>query len=571
MLTRRILALVALALAPALLIQGYNEYDLRTRRAEAARENALSSARAVAADFGQLAESLHQVLDLVAAEGAVRRKEPAACTDYLRDIIGRLPQLNLIAMAEPDGRIICDTRGSAPDAYSNAGRAYHQRVLATGRFAMGDYVVGVATGLPALHFAQPVRDAAGSLVGVVVVNVGLRQLSDRLQDVLRLSSTALTVTDRNGVVLVRRPDQATWVGRPLPPERLARLDLYGEGARSVEGLDGRARIIGVARPDGVLEGVQIVVGRDRIAAFADIDAATVRGVALILLGAVLALTGALLGGRAFIRRPVRRLLRTAAAWRAGDLDARTGLRDASEFGQLGQAFDAMASSLQGREGELRSEIARSHAMQEQQTTMLHELNHRVKNTLATVQSLARQSRGGEAQAVQLEARILALSKTHDLLTREDWTGASLREVLENELSPYRNGADHIALDGPDVALPPRYVLAIGMTVHELTTNAAKYGALSTAAGQVRVVWSLVRHEDGARHLRLDWHESGGPRVEVPERRGFGTRLIAGGIQRELGGEVQLSFDPGGLRCLLDVPLRSPGSVMLSPVAVARAH
>ncbi|TCI65960.1 histidine kinase, partial [Exiguobacterium sp. IPCI3] len=127
-------------------------------------------------------------------------------------------------------------------------------------------------------------------------------------------------------------------------------------------------------------------------------------------------------------------LRTASKWQAGDLAARTGLDGADEFGRLGSKLDAMAGSLQRNEADLRDEIRNGRAMQERQVTMLHELNHRVKNTLATVQALARQStRGGEAPGERLEARILALSKTHDLLTRDDWSGAPLRAVLENEL------------------------------------------------------------------------------------------------------------------------------------------
>ena len=566
MLIRRILALVALALAPALAIQGYNEYAMRTVREAAVRTDAVITAGAVAADLNQFAESLRQVLDILAAEGSVRRSESAACTAYLREIIARLPQLNLIVFSGVDGHPICDTRGSAPEAYSNADRAYHRRALATGGFVMGDEVFGIASVQPTVHVAQPVHDPSGRVVGVIALSIDLPRLSERLQENLHLPATTLTVIDRNGIVLVRRPDQSAWVGRSLPPERLERITRHGEGARSVDGLDGRQRVVGVAKPGGVLDGVQIIVGRDREAAFADIDSATERGVVLILVGAALALLATLLGERAFIARPVRRLLRAAVAWRTGNLNARTGLMGTSEFGQLGEAFDAMAGALQHREGELSGEIARGLAMQEQQTTMLHELNHRVKNTLATVQSLARQSRGGEAQADQLEARILALSKTHDLLTRADWTGASLREVLENELNPYRNGADHITIDGPDTALPPRFVLAIGMTVHELTTNAAKHGALSTPTGRVRVVWSLMRGESGARQLFLDWQESGGPEVEAPKQRGFGTRLIAGGIRRELGGEVQMSFEAGGLHCLLTVPIMDGAEPMLSPTA-----
>ena len=570
MLTRRILALVLLALAPALAIQGYNEYALRTSRDAAVRADALGAARTVAADLAQLAQSLHQVLDLVAAESAVRAKEPVACTSYLREIIDRLPQLSLISVAEPDGQVICDSRGSAPGSYSNAERAYHKRVLASDDFAMGDFVIGVRTRQPAIHFAQPVRDGAHT-TGVIVASVDLTRLSERLQEALRFPSTTLTVTDRTGVVLVRRPDQEAWAGRTLSPERQSRLMREGEGTRAVEGLDGRQRIVGVAEPGGVLAGLRIIVGRDREVAFTDIDDATERGVTLILLGAVLAVLAAFLGGRRFIERPVQRLLRGAAAWQGGDLGARTGMSGPSEFGRLGVAFDAVVATLQSREHELRGEVARSRAMQEQQTTMLHELNHRVKNTLATVQSLARQSRGGEAQAEQLEARILALSKTHDLLTREDWSGASLREVMESELSPYRNGADHITIVGPDVALPPRYVLAIGMTMHELTTNAAKYGALSVEQGRISVTWHLKMGEAGGRLLYLDWHESGGPEVGPPQRRGFGTRLIAGGIQRELGGEVRLDFDPAGLRCLLSVPLTDGAPTMLSPTATDRSH
>lgn len=183
--------------------------------------------------------------------------------------------------------------------------------------------------------------------------------------------------------------------------------------------------------------------------------------------------------------------------------------------------------------------------------MLHELNHRVRNTLTTVQSLARQSRRDD----RLEGRILALSKTHDLLSRDEWGDAPLRTVLENELAPFRDEQVHrFRLEGSDLDLPPRYVLALGMTVHELTTNAAKYGALSTGSGWVDVTWRVVVGESGARRLALEWREHGGPPVQEPGRRGFGTRLITGGVRRELGGIVRLEFAAEGLRCTLDVPL-----------------
>jgi two-component sensor histidine kinase len=113
------------------------------------------------------------------------------------------------------------------------------------------------------------------------------------------------------------------------------------------------------------------------------------------------------------------------------------------------------------------------------------------------------------------------------------------------------------LEGTDIDLPPRYVLALGMALHELTTNAAKYGALSTDAGRVEISWKVVVTEGGVRRLTLEWRESGGPPVSEPSKRVFDTRLITGGVGREFGDTVQLEFPAEGLRCRLDVPLDEP--------------
>ena len=564
-LTTRILLLVLLALAPALVIQGYNESSLRAARDEAVRADTLATARAVADDLSQVAEGARQALDFVARDPAVRAMDPTGCTAYLRDVARDNPQLAIFSLSRPDGAVICNSLGSAAGSYSVTDRLYHRRVMAEGAFVMGSYIRGTVSGKDTLHFARPLRDADGRTVAVLAAALDLAWLDRRLRSDLRQPSTSLTIADADCTIVVRYPDGENLIGTTVPEERMRILLARGEGVRVAAGFDGRERVLANVRPLGPASAAWVTVGRDRDVAFADVDAAARRGVMLIGLGAVMALVGALLAGRFFIRRPFDRLLRAAAAWQTGDLSARIGMTRGDEFGRLGRKLDAMAGTLQRREGELRDEIARGREMQDRQITMLHELNHRVKNTLATVQSLARQSaKGGEGQAVQLEARILSLSKTHDLLTREDWSGATLNEVLENELSPYRAGCDHIVLDGPEVALPPRHVLALGMTVHELTTDAAKYGALSTADGRVEVSWRVDRSEAGAAWLRLTWRESGGPAVAPPARRGFGTRLIAGGVGRELAGEVDLTFDVDGLRCRIDVPLAEVGSRMLAP-------
>ena len=564
-LTTRILLLVLLALAPALAIQGYNEYALRTSRDAAVRADTMATARTIAEDLAQIADTVRQALNFVAQDPAVRAMEPEGCTTYLRRAVQDVPHLAVLALTRPDGTIVCNSVGSPAGSYAVPDRTYQRRAVAEGTFVMGAYARGNATRKDTLHFAQPLRDGEGRTLGVLAAAVDLDWLARYLQRNLRLPSTSVTVADGDLTIMVRYPDGEGWVGKPVPSERQRLLVERGEGVRVDLGIDDRLRVLANVHPRGPASAAWITVGRDREVAYADVDAATRRGLVLIALGAVLAVASAFLAARVFIRRPFDRLLHTAAAWRSGDLGARTGLAGPDEFGRLGRKLDAMAGALQRNETELRDEVARGRHMQDQQTTMLHELNHRVKNTLATVQSLARQSaRGGEGQAVQLEARILSLSKTHDLLTREDWSGASLREVLENELSPYRAGADHIVLGGPDIALSARQVLALGMTIHELATNAAKYGALSTAAGRIELVWRVDTREDGGRWLRLTWRESGGPAVAPPTRRGFGTRLIAGGVQRELAGEVELAFDPQGLRCRFDVPLAEAGVGMLAP-------
>lgn len=196
--------------------------------------------------------------------------------------------------------------------------------------------------------------------------------------------------------------------------------------------------------------------------------------------------------------------------------------------------------------------------------MLDELNHRVKNTLATVQSIAMQTLARAPDLATFRAafsaRLLALSKTHNLLAADVWTGARLRDIVVGELEPYRRegplgegGEQRVHVVGGDLRLSPKHALALSMAIHELATNAGKYGALSVPAGSVTVQWRL-RREDGVERLHLEWTEADGPPVAEPVRRGFGTRLITEGLAFELNGQAVLSYEPTGVKCVIDVPL-----------------
>jgi PAS domain S-box-containing protein len=196
--------------------------------------------------------------------------------------------------------------------------------------------------------------------------------------------------------------------------------------------------------------------------------------------------------------------------------------------------------------------------EEHQQLLINELNHRVKNTLATVQSIASQTLRNSATTQEtreaIESRLFALSRAHDVLTRENWEGAGLKEIVTEAMAPYRHDhEERLHAQGPDVRLSPRTALALAMALQELATNAVKYGALSNATGQIRIDWTIERHTDGPR-LRLIWTESCGPRVEPPSRRGFGTRLIERSLAQDLSGEVRIDFAPDGVICTVDAPL-----------------
>ena len=185
--------------------------------------------------------------------------------------------------------------------------------------------------------------------------------------------------------------------------------------------------------------------------------------------------------------------------------------------------------------------------EETQRLLIGELNHRVKNTLATVQSLAEQTlrstESPQAFATALRSRLFAMARAHDLLTRERWEGASLEDILRAALAPWLQES-RITLSGPYLHLGAQQTLALTMAFHELASNAVKHGSLSLPEGRLRVIW-----EDGD-EVCIEWTESGGPPVSPPQKQGFGSRVLNRALAAELGGSVELDFHARGLRCVV---------------------
>jgi PAS domain S-box-containing protein len=222
------------------------------------------------------------------------------------------------------------------------------------------------------------------------------------------------------------------------------------------------------------------------------------------------------------------------------------VRDAG--GDIVQYFVSLIDLSKHKEDEVRSRM------------LIDELNHRVKNTLSTVQSIVwqtlRTTTDPKAIRQSIESRLFALSRSHDLLTREKWESAGLHDIAHDALEPFGvsgGRGDRIVITGENIRFPPKAALAISIAFNELATNAVKYGALSNAAGSILIGWTMETAPAGKR-LLLSWKEKGGPPVTPPAHRGFGSRVLERGLAHELEGTVHLDYRLDGLVCTMDIPL-----------------
>ncbi|WP_425493317.1 sensor histidine kinase [Microvirga zambiensis] len=211
-----------------------------------------------------------------------------------------------------------------------------------------------------------------------------------------------------------------------------------------------------------------------------------------------------------------------------------------------------------RQREVEAHLKERQRTHERQALLIRELHHRVKNTLATVQGLlgatARSTHSVDEFYRSFADRIVSLANTHNLLTEDYWQTAPLVAMLRNELAHYDDGgAGRITLDGPSVELSADLAVPIGMAVHELTTNAAKHGALSVPGGQISVAWT-VQDLDAGRRLTIDWVERGGPPVDPPRRKGFGSTLLHRVLTHQCRAAINIAYGREGLSCHIDIPL-----------------
>jgi two-component sensor histidine kinase len=537
----RLLVFAIAALAPGLFLVALNESEIRKSRAAEINELALRGAKNASSELDRIVAGVESVLVAVSRAPVMLGEDGERCNAYVAEVVQRLANLSSMAFMNIDGSVRCTSLPNA-QGFNFSDKSYFRDALASSGGVIGEYTIGRMTGKPVLPIALAARDKNGEATGVLVGAVDLAWLDAKLKERGLPSDGSLTVSDRKGIILAREPFPERFVGTKIPEEFMRLVDAPSEGAETVTSQDGVRRVLGFVPISQPPVGLYVSAGLSAAASFEAVDRAgrmdaLLAGLAII---ATLAATWQV-GRRAFVE-PVRRITRVVENWRAGDQKARTHFGEAQgEIGELGATVDRLFD-----------EITRGRADRD---LLEQELIHRVKNTLATVQAIAAQTMNKPAAAAEVLptflSRIRALAQTHEVLTRERWEAADLNEVIRKVVSALCDDVDaRFHIDGPRVELPAREALAMTMVMHELCTNALKYGALKEA-GTVAVEWTLSRNARD-QTLQLAWRENSAAPVKVgaPLGKGFGTRLI--GVAFGASGSTKLEIAPTGLICLINV-------------------
>jgi two-component sensor histidine kinase len=551
-LTQRLFLLTAVALLPAFLILLYNVVVLGNQRDKELHTQARQAGQIAALELDRIIYGAEDVLRALAASPEARSPEVRDCSGYLRRVNAEIARFWAIRIIAGSGRMICTSEPSLSDI-SLADRSYLSEARETGKFVVGTFTVDRVDGHKVLPLALPMKGVDAVIVGTL----DLDWLGGRLREREYSRDSALTIADRDGVILAREPFPERFVGTKIPDSFMPLIRADFPGTREVTSQDGTRRIIGFVPTAAAPAGLYVSAGIGIDDAFQPLNDAATLGLALAVGGVVAAFLATWFTGRALVRRPVQNLLATVEAWRRGNDRARTGMSaQQGEIGSVGHAIDEFMDEIVA-DRKLRQDA------EQHRELLLHELDHRVKNILATVQAIARQTFRSDvdrAEAMDVfTARLGAIANAHSLLVSGRWRSADLSDIVDAATAPFRRSGDgRFALSGPSLVVEAKPALALSMALHELCTNSVKYGALSNDDGRVIIRWSA---EDGEFHL--DWREKDGPPVQPPSHKGFGSRMIERLLAAEIGATIELTFAESGVCCVVKGPLSAvvaePGS------------
>jgi signal transduction histidine kinase len=407
----RLLALVGIAVLPALAIQVYNEYELRHARTAEVRDLTQRYAHFIAAEHDNIVDGTRQLLAALTQLPELQRASPRECNAILANLNAQYPNYDRLAAFDVTGRLICSsTQARASDALELS-LPHIRTAIADDRFAISDYQVRPDTNARVVEFALPVHDEAKNVTGVVVAALNLDWLTSTLADKPIPAEMAISIIDPHGTVIASTPDPV-WIGSRLPASLLERLrsppvPTAAEDAADFELTDPKdvTRIYSDVPSTLFPRQFFVIAGIDKSASLAAINQSTIRAAALILAGLALALLAAWVGGDHFLRRPLRVLLQAATRWRAGDWSVRAALPDrSSEIGRLGQAFDAMADALSNRERELNRSKNDAESASRAKTNFLANMSHELRTPLNAVIGFSEMLKDGYAGSLSTKQR-----------------------------------------------------------------------------------------------------------------------------------------------------------------------
>jgi two-component sensor histidine kinase len=528
------LAVFASALtAPILLFSlviGWLYVEQQARRFD---DEAVRLVRDAAADLDSELSSFRATLDTLATSTSLRAGD-------LRRFYERVTSIPLaggdgwIVVRNPDGQLVLNSLsplGAPLPAFHN--REMDDSVFGQSKPYVSDLIFGPTNRRWVTNLAQPVLNEAGKPIYSIQLIIPSEYLARILKDNELARDWTLQLSDRRGRLIARSENHDKRVGEVLTAQEISATDNVSRGA----GANWR----GIRNDSGDLRGafyrmistgwIVSAAARSGVYYKARRDTLLIGGTAALAVASLTLLLAVWFG---------RRLVRAISSLKE---EAR-GLK----FGTIPDLASTLSQEVNEVTAVMRDATQHLRQKASQQQLLLQELNHRVKNTLTTVQSLARRTfTSSSAEYQEFESRLLSLSNTHNLLTATEWQGAAICDVVGSELQPFEG---RVTVGGPPLFVPTRLALSLSMVVHELATNAAKHGALSNATGRVDVSW----HVSGDA-LHVKWLEVEGPPVQEPTRQGFGTTLIRRTI-RELDGEFEAEFARGGLRLGITVPFET---------------
>lgn len=493
----RLGVLVAGTLLPLIAFAGVIVYQNHAERREETSARVLQLVRSTRLVLDSEVRSITAGLQVLALSASLQRDDFESFRRDADAFLSQFPETQSIIIGDPGGRQVFDSRASAEKILPvRTTRIGTGEVFRTRRPAYSPLFVGSVSKQFIITVTVPVF-RNGNVIYDLSFNPSLEAFQRIIERQAPSEHWTFALFDQNGINFARVPNPQSTIGQRASPTLFAEMFKVSEATVPTVSLEGVPLLTAFARSD---------VTNWTVAA----------GIAEETLTAPL----------------MRQLMMTGAIGTVLLL--------------IGLAFALR----------LATRLARAEAMQ---SLLVDELNHRVKNTLQTVQSIATQTfrRAHDIPDAlkKFEGRIVTMGRANELLSEDRWRNADMAQLVESALEPFRaKDRERVHISGPNLPVAASSAVMISMMLHELATNAAKYGALSNDTGEVLVDWRVVDDGSGVR-VRLSWRERGGPPVVAPERRGFGTSLIQRGLTAQLGGSADIEFAADGLRCTLDCPAR----------------